>query len=232
MLIRIGVGGPKRLCCIVFALMVGVAAPASAQIYSWRDDKGNLVVSNNPRGSEPPASYAVPRAEGVRATRYVAPDRSRRYDNLIVEHSRSNGIRPDLVRAVIQVESGFDPAAVSPKGALGLMQLTPATARELGVRNPFNPLENIRAGVTYLRRLLDRYANNEGLALAAYNAGPRAVDKYGETIPPYRETQNYVSKVHQIVGTATRLRGAEIYKSVDVTADGRAIPKYTDQKPR
>jgi soluble lytic murein transglycosylase-like protein len=213
-------------CCLVCA-----AAPASAQIYSWRDDAGTLVVSNTPRGAVMVPSYAVPQAEGIRSTRDVAPDRSRRFDDVIVQHARNQGIRPDLVRAVIQVESAFDPHAVSPKGAQGLMQLMPDTARELGVRNPFNPDDNIRGGTAYLRQLLDRYDNNEVLALAAYNAGPNAVDKYGESVPPYRETRSYVSKVNRLASEA-RLPGTTIYKTTDVTADGRAIPKYSDRKPQ
>jgi soluble lytic murein transglycosylase-like protein len=142
-----------------------------------------------------------------------------------------NGVRTDLVRAVIQVESGFNPYAQSRKGAMGLMQLMPDTARMFGVINPFNPIENIRAGVAYLRQLLDKYSNNEVLALAAYNAGPKAVDRHGETVPPYRETRRYVLKVNQIAGEA-RPRAPQIYRSNDVTADGRIIPKYTDKKPQ
>jgi soluble lytic murein transglycosylase-like protein len=231
MLIGTGRRRSEDLRYIVFVLVLGVAAPASAQIYSWRDEGGTLVVSNTPRGVAVVRSYSVPSAESVRATRYVAPGRSRQYDGLIAEHSSMNGVRTDLVRAVIQVESGFNPNARSPKGALGLMQLMPGTAREFGVRNAFNPAENIRAGVAYLRRLLDRYANNEVLALAAYNAGPTAVDRYGENVPPYRETQNYVSKINRIAGETTRVPGTQLYKSVDVTPDGREIPKYTDKKP-
>ena len=166
------------------------SGPAEAQIYSWKDDNGVLTLSNQPH-------------EGARmtpaVTARVAPaglvSTGTRYEPLIVEHSKSHSVRPDLVRAVIQVESAFNPRAVSPKGAMGLMQLMPTTAAQYGVFDPFNPAENIRAGVRYLRTLLDKYNNNEQLALAAYNAGPTAVGKYGNKIPPYRETQNYVPKV-------------------------------------
>jgi soluble lytic murein transglycosylase-like protein len=160
----------------------------------------------------------------------VRADRANAYDDVIVEHARLNGVRPDLVRAVVQVESAFNPYARSPKGALGLMQLMPATAREFGVRNPFNAVENVRGGVQYLRRLLDRYNNNEQLALAAYNAGPGAVDRYGETVPPYRETQNYVSRIKQIAGPPVSARGTQIYRVVEIV-DGRETVKYTDKAP-
>jgi hypothetical protein len=102
---------------------------------------------------------------------------------------------------VIQVraaaESGFDPRAVSPKGALGLMQLMPGTARELGVSDPFDPAQSVRGGARYLRRLLDRFGGRLDLALAAYNAGPGAVEEHGG-VPPYRETREYVRKVIRI----------------------------------
>src|SRR5712692_2737634 len=110
-----------------------------------------------PGAFEHEAGIAVPEAESVRVTRPVVPGRDRAYDDLIVEHAHLNGVRTDLVRAVMHVESAFNPSARSPKGALGLMQLMPATIREYGVRNPFNPAENVRAGVAYLRQLLDRY---------------------------------------------------------------------------
>lgn len=217
---------------LIALALVGIALPAQAQIYSWRDESGRLVVSNKPReGSAPVVSYAVPKAEAVRATRSAPASQARLYDEVIVEHSRMHNIRPDLVRAVVQVESAFNPYAVSPKGAQGLMQLMPDTARELGVSNPFNPFENIKAGVRYLRQLLDRYNNDEVLALAAYNAGPKAVAKYGEKVPPYRETQNYVTKVNQIAGAPAK-PVPQIYRGADVTADGRVIPKYTDKKPQ
>lgn len=222
---------PKGLQLIVLAAAcLGVTAPASAQIYSWRDAKGNLVLSNRPQGGTAVRSYAVPQAEKVRATRFAAVERGRAYDDLIAEHSRVHQVRPALVRAVVQVESAFNPSARSPKGAMGLMQLMPATARQYGVTNPFNPAENVRAGVAYLRELLDRYRGNEELALAAYNAGPGAVDKHGQTVPPYRETRNYVAQINQMSSGPIQMRGRAIYKTTEVV-DGRVVARYSDQKP-
>jgi soluble lytic murein transglycosylase-like protein len=215
----------------IAALLLGLSAPAQAQIYSWRDANGNLVLSNKRQGSAAPlASYAVPKADGVRATRSAVSTRARVYDDLISEHSRSNGVRADLVRAVMQVESGFNPYARSPKGAMGLMQLMPATARQYGVKNAFNPAENVRAGVAYLRELLDRYQNNEELALAAYNAGPGAVDKHGQSVPPYRETQSYVAQINRMAGKRATVAGSSFYKVTEVI-NGREVTKYTDKKP-
>jgi soluble lytic murein transglycosylase-like protein len=213
-------------------VLVGLASPAHAQIYSWRDADGRLVLANSkPQNVDSVQTFAVAEAEGVRTTRNTAVDRSLAYDDIIVEHSRLHDIRPSLVRAVVQVESGFNPRAYSPKGAMGLMQLMPATAREFGVRNPFNPEENIRGGVAYLRQLLDRYDNNEQLALAAYNAGPGAVDKHGQSIPPYRETRDYVTKVNGIAGARAEAAHTKLYRTVDIV-DGREIIKYTDVKPK
>jgi soluble lytic murein transglycosylase-like protein len=216
----------------MIAMCLGVAAPARAQIYSWRDTNCTLVLSNRrPAASTQLASYAVPKAEGLRATRSVAAERARAYDDLISEHSRTHGVRADLVRAVMQVESGFNPYARSPKGAMGLMQLMPATARQFGVTNAFNPAENVRAGVAYLRALLDRYQNNEELALAAYNAGPGAVDRHGQSVPPYRETQSYVAQINKMAARPIEKRGKSIYKVTELTADGRPVVRYTDKKP-
>ncbi len=219
-----------KLAALAGAVVVAVAAPARAQIYTWRDANGNLVLSGRPKSGVDMRTYAVARADNVRATRAVASEHGRLYDDLILEHARLNGVRPDLVRAVVQIESAFNPYARSPKGALGLMQLMPATVQQFGVKNPFNPVENVRAGVAYLRQLLDRYSNNEELALAAYNAGPGAVDKHGQSVPPYRETKNYVAQINQMAGRPISTRGSAIYKTTELV-DGRLITRYSDHKP-
>jgi len=152
------------------------------------------------------------------------------FEDLVREHSERQSLRPELVRAVIQVESGFNPRATSPKGAMGLMQLMPQTARSLGVSNAYDPAENIRGGTVYLRRLLDKYGS-EQLALAAYNAGPGAVDKY-DGVPPYRETKDYVRKVGSKAALQSRTeKRTVIYRWIEVVGD-RAIPKLSQDPPR
>jgi soluble lytic murein transglycosylase-like protein len=230
--LRSSAGARAAVGFLAFALLwLGLASPAYSQIYSWRDAGGKLVLSRTkPRAGADVKSFAVLEAERVRATRYVTAAQSRLYDQLIRDHAALNGVRPDLVKAVVQVESGYDPYAKSPKGAMGLMQLMPATCRKYGVKNAFNPVENVGAGVAYLRDLLDRYQNDETLALAAYNAGPGAVDDHGQTVPPYRETRNYVAQINKLAPHAAEPRGKVIYKVTDVV-DGRAIIKYTDRRP-
>jgi soluble lytic murein transglycosylase-like protein len=224
---------PIRLA-IAAVLLIAAAAPARAQIYTWRDTNGNLVLSDHPRDGVVVRTFAVPQAESLRVTRFVASSRAGAYDDLIAEQAQLNGVRPSLVRAVVQVESGFNPSAVSPKGALGLMQLMPDTARQFHVGNPFNPAENVRAGVAYLKELLVRYNNKEELALAAYNAGPGAVDRHGLSIPPYRETRSYVSRISRMAGepppASARPPVTRIYRAVEVIG-GREVVKYTNLAP-
>lgn len=137
-------------------------------------------------GAPSAAVAAAPAADGIASVTSVR--------RLISEISAEQGVDPRLVHAVIQVESGYDTHAVSRKGALGLMQLMPATARRLAVDDPFNPADNIRGGVQELARLMTVYRGDLPLALAAYNAGEGAVSRFGG-VPPYAETNDYVDRI-------------------------------------
>src|SRR5262245_8158659 len=223
-----------RFCVLLLTILAVSAWPAQAdaQIYAWRDANGTLVLSD--RAIDAPTDvYTVAGASKYVTTRPADGGvEDSRFEPLIQEHSTRQSLRPELVRAVIQVESGFNPRALSPKGAMGLMQLMPATARSLGVNNPWDPAQNIRGGTDYLRRLLDEYDGNEELALAAYNAGSGAVAKYGRRIPPYRETRDYVRKVGAAAGEGPASSGKKliIYKTIEIV-DGRAVPRYSSEKP-
>jgi soluble lytic murein transglycosylase-like protein len=139
--------------------------------------------------------------------------------DLIEQTAMSYEVSPELVESVIQVESNFNPFAVSPKGAEGLMQLMPGTARRFGVRNTFDAKQNIEGGVRYLKFLQDTFKDDR-LAIAAYNAGEGAVQKYGN-VPPYPETMDYVAKVGEKYGQARRAEQAR----------KKAVQKKTDETP-
>ena len=215
-----------RFAAATAALIIATPLAARAEIYSWRDSTGNLVLSDRPRDGGERTTYAVGTTGDIRTTR--PSRRNTTFDSIITEHATSHGIRADLVRAVIQAESAFNPMARSVKGAMGLMQLMPATAIAYGVTNAYDPVQNIRAGVAYLRSLLERYSQNEELALAAYNAGPTAVAKYG-AVPPYRETRNYVAKIRNDAGAGPA--PTRVYKVVEIK-DGREVVRYTNTPPK
>ena len=115
-------------------------------------------------------------------------------ETLIEKYAQKNNLDPDFIKAVVKQESGFNPDATSKCGAMGLMQLMPQTAKGLGVTDAYDPEQNIEGGVKYLKSMMNRFNNDPKLALAAYNAGPGAVQRYGD-VPPYRETQNYVKNI-------------------------------------
>ena len=140
----------SRVLTVTACALLIPAVQASAQIYAWRDANGTLVLSDKSIDA-PTDVYTVEGAPTIRTTRKAERDAPGRYEDLVLAHASANGLRPELVRAVIQVESGFNPRARSPKGAMGLMQLMPATARTLGVQNPWDPDDNIRGGTKYSR---------------------------------------------------------------------------------
>lgn len=212
-----------RLVVLMVLLSVAAPAAATAQIYSWRDADGSLVLSTAPRTGAT-QTYAVANASTpIRTTQATPNRRAARFEPFIAATAAEHGVRPDLVRAVIQAESAFDPFARSHKGAMGLMQLMPATAAELGVRDPYDPEQNIRGGVVYLKNLLVQYSHDEELALAAYNAGPSAVDKYAG-VPPYRETRQYIARIKN--HASVRKPPPPVHRKVEVV-NGREIVTFT-----
>lgn len=223
-----------RFCCLAFCLGGLPALAAEASTEATRrvttvnaDASGRLVrrtVVVQPRVVK--SSLATEVREEKAAPVPLAADAS---VNEIIEHAAErHKVDPLLVHSVIQVESAYNKYAVSPKGAMGMMQLMPATARSLGVRNPFDPRENIEAGVRYLKQLQDTFGDLRH-ALAAYNAGPGAVSKYG-TIPPYAETQNYVYQVGKRLGNARRVQRAQT--SVKTVELPKRIEQTVDEEGR
>jgi len=164
---------------------------AAADIYMYVDKSGVVHFTN------------VPTSNKYQLFVKELPARTRRsfstveYDHIIRKATEKYDVDFSLIKAVIEAESNFDPEAVSKKGAKGLMQIMPGNFQSLSVQDPFNPAQNIMGGVKYLQELLRRYENKLPLVLAAYNAGPEAVDQYRQ-IPPYEETQNYVRKVMKL----------------------------------
>lgn len=190
--------------CAAFALLF--AGAAHADIYRTWDPKTGTVTYTNikptgphyelvvrERRSEPPPQAVAARP----ASRAYLARTSRLYAGHIEAAARAYRLEPELIRAVITAESGHDPLARSPAGAVGLMQLMPGTAQRYGVTNRQDPAQSIHGGARYLRDLMDMFGNDLQLVLAAYNAGEEAVMRYGRRIPPYRETMAYVPKVLQ-----------------------------------
>jgi soluble lytic murein transglycosylase-like protein len=205
---------------------------AHAQLYTWRDASGRLIISDAPKDSSAKVYAGVSyigKAYGV--TKPAANGRASEYDALIAQHASQHALNPDFVRAVIQAESAFNPRARSPKGAMGLMQLMPSTAAEYQVNNAYDPAQNIRAGVAYLKSLLMRFHDDVSLALAAYNAGPGAVEKYGNTVPPYKETRSYVARIRSHSDVAHAVDTHQLYQIVTIVNGSRTIKYYDKPRP-
>jgi len=184
------------------AMAVGMALAsvpdADAQIYTRRNDHGVIEATNVPTERGYQLTYPGKGTLIHSAAWRLRPNYNGEFDHHIAAASALHGVSTQLVRAVIQVESDFDSLARSSKGAQGLMQLMPDTARQLGVSNSFDPRQNIFAGVRYLRILLDMFGGDVSLATAAYNAGATAVQRYNG-VPPFKETRGYVAKIQGLL---------------------------------
>jgi soluble lytic murein transglycosylase-like protein len=219
----------RRYAASIAALLLAGGTPAaSASDGALRlvDPDGVVHLTNVPAD---PRYRGLPGASGTSVGWLRLPAHSwTRYAADIQEIAREHGVSAALIEAVVRTESGFDPTAISPKGAGGLMQLMPKTASALGVLDRFDPRENLRGGVRHLRYLLERYQSSVVLALAAYNAGEGAVDAH-RGIPPYPETQQYVQRVLRRAGLAESLTSAgALYRS----AGPDDVVTYSNLPPR
>ena len=190
----------SKLVCVVVLLLIASAAGANSKIYVYIDEQGVRHYTDTPDSNRYRLLVLRPQDRTVSGDRYDAQllARATQFDAIIEHAASAAAIEPNLLRAVIVVESGFNVRAKSKRGAMGLMQLMPATAARFGISDSFDPRQNVSAGARYLKFLLDRFGQNLSLALAAYNAGEDAVDRNGGQIPPFTETMAYVPRVLKI----------------------------------
>jgi hypothetical protein len=184
-----------RYILILFCFILFTFTVAYADIYKYTNENGVICYTDTPLGKN--AKRVIKDNTNSTPTQQPAKIDSKNtsgYHRIVHEKAREYNIDPSLVKAVIKTESNWNYMAVSRKGAMGLMQLMPSTANDMNVHNPFNPEENIEGGIKYLKYLLERFNGDLTLALAAYNAGPKTVEKFG-LVPPITETRQYVSKV-------------------------------------
>ncbi|MDO9220706.1 MAG: lytic transglycosylase domain-containing protein [Thiobacillus sp.] len=191
----------RKHIATLLMLGCGLTRPGWADIYTYTADDGAVSLSNVPTDERYTVLIAAPKQEAAAAPEFATRTgksnlaRKAGFDQMVDAVSRTYGMESALLHAVISVESRYNPKAVSKKGAAGLMQLMPKTAKRYGVADAFDPLQNLNGGAHYLRDLLRLFNNDTSLALAAYNAGEHAVMKHGNRIPPYRETLSYVPQV-------------------------------------
>ena len=209
----------KAGVCAVLASLVVVVSLAEAEVKVGVGPNGQKIIYN-----ESPAQHAR------RYSSRLSPVPSAELIPLIERHSLAQNLDPRLVRAVIQAESGYNQRALSNKGAIGLMQLMPMTAKLLRVSDPWNAEENVRGGTTYLRQLLDRFQGRLEWAVAAYNAGPGAVERH-RGIPPYRETREYVRRVLALYQGAGDVRLARMTTASGSSTSGGSRPAASPTAP-
>jgi len=185
---------------LIATALYATVAEAGSKIYTYVDADGLRHYTDVPDNNRYKLLVLSPqdRTESGQYYDLSLLARATQYDSIIEKAALSAAVEPNLLRAVIVVESGFNSRAVSKRGAVGLMQLMPATATRFGVSNPYDPKQNVHAGARYLKFLIDRFGQDIGLALAAYNAGEEAVDRNGGRIPPFAETMAYVPRVLKI----------------------------------
>lgn len=189
----------------ILTMLLAASSPLLAQLYSYEKADGRIVITDRPidRDGYKLVKKFIPKEKREQQRRRSRSRSSGKFltpaqiDGLVTPIATAMSVDPELVKAVINIESSRDPRAHSHKGAIGLMQLIPATAERFGVDNPWDPRQNIRGGILYLRYLLSYFEGNVDYVLAAYNAGENAVDRY-HGIPPYKETRRYVQKVRKL----------------------------------
>ena len=194
-----------RYILIILGVILFVSTVVHADIYKYVDKDGVVCYTDTPLGKKVNRVYrensdSTPvQPQLVKADYDVIKD----YHGIVHDKASEYNMDPSLIKAVIKTESNWNSRAISRKGAMGLMQLMPTTASDMNVRNPFNPEENIEGGTKYLKYLLERFNGDLTLALAAYNAGPKTVEKFG-FVPPITETKQYVNKVLSLYNGKTR----------------------------
>ena len=181
-------------------MLVAFVASVHADIYMYIDDNGVMHFTNTPTSNQHEYKVYIKERASV-STKFHTTDK---FDKLISNASKEFNVDSRLLKAMIKAESDFDPRAISRKGAMGLMQIMPENFKMLNIDNPFDPWQNIRAGARYFKKLYERFNGKLALSLAAYNAGPTAVDRY-KSIPPYQETEEYVRRVLRYYRTFKQL---------------------------
>lgn len=228
---------------IALGAILAFPLPSLAEVYMYKDSAGNILLTDTPRKQKHLTLASVrtsdlkERVTGAKLKRLSYTSSSKtssntqyftRYTSLIKEAARKYKLDHKLISAVIQVESQFRPEVVSRSGAVGLMQLMPLTAKQLGVTDRLDPAQNIEGGTKYLRYLIERFKGDVTLALAGYNAGPLHVEKYGK-VPPFKETQRYIKKIFSIYkGSKTINLAATGHKTIDRITMANGTVVYTN----